>query len=78
MNTGHGTYIEANIPWLTEDDGYVSKVKGQLLLVDCTTSLQYRSLIECETFEVQLLTDSNRSLLAYHMNNICAECFGLC
>ena len=52
MNAGKGSYIEAVIPWTVEDTGYVTKVKGQLMLVDATTSMTYRSLFECETFEV--------------------------
>jgi hypothetical protein len=52
MNANPGSYIEMNVPWIIADDGYVTTIKGQFLLADATTSLQYRSLIECETFEV--------------------------
>lgn len=52
MNANPGSYIEMNIPWMIAEDGYVTTVKGQFLLADASTSLQYRSLIECETFEV--------------------------
>ncbi|XP_076117611.1 bridge-like lipid transfer protein family member 1 isoform X3 [Mytilus galloprovincialis] len=51
MNANPGSYIEMNIPWMIAEDGYVTTVKGQFLLADASTSLQYRSLIECETFE---------------------------
>ncbi|KAK7097228.1 hypothetical protein V1264_004238 [Littorina saxatilis] len=54
MNAGKGSYIEAVIPWTVEETGYVSKVKGQLMLVDGTTSMTFRSLIECETFEFDI------------------------
>jgi hypothetical protein len=49
---GKGSYIEAVIPWTVEETGYVTKVKGQLMLVDATTSSTFRSLFECETLEV--------------------------
>lgn len=52
MNAGKGSYIEAIIPWTVEDKGYSTKVKGQLMLVDASTSMPFRSLFECETFEV--------------------------
>ena len=52
MNASQGSYIEMNIPWTVAESGYTTAVKGQLLLADATTSLQYRSLIECETFDV--------------------------
>lgn len=52
MSTSQGSYVEVTVPWITSPDGYTSTVHGQLLLVDATTSLQYRSLVECETFEV--------------------------
>ncbi|KAK3099624.1 hypothetical protein FSP39_007134 [Pinctada imbricata] len=51
MTASPGSYVEAMIPWLIDEDGYTTKVKGQLLIVDATTSLEYRSLVECETFE---------------------------
>ncbi|XP_076446239.1 bridge-like lipid transfer protein family member 1 isoform X6 [Babylonia areolata] len=54
MNAGKGSYVEAVIPWTVEDTGYVTKVKGQLMLVDATTSMTYRSLFECETFEFEI------------------------
>lgn len=52
MSTSQGSYVEVTVPWITSPHGYTSTVHGQLLLVDATTSLQYRSLVECETFEV--------------------------
>lgn len=52
MNTGQGSYVEANIPWIIGETGYTTKITGQLLLLDATTSLQFRSLVDCETFEV--------------------------
>lgn len=52
MSTSQGSYVEVTVPWITSPDGFTSTVHGQLLLVDATTSLQYRSLVECETFEV--------------------------
>lgn len=60
MNISQGSYVEANIPWVIEEDGYTSKIKGQLLLVDATTSQQYRSLVECETFEVLIWIEDSK------------------
>ncbi|XP_035828649.1 transmembrane protein KIAA1109 homolog isoform X2 [Aplysia californica] len=54
MNAGKGSYVEVTIPWIIEENGYVTKVKGQLMLVDVTTSMSFRSLIECETLEFDL------------------------
>ncbi|XP_055893241.1 bridge-like lipid transfer protein family member 1 isoform X2 [Biomphalaria glabrata] len=51
MNAGKGSYIEVTVPYIIEDDGYMTKVKGQLMLVDATTSMPFRSLLECETLE---------------------------
>lgn len=58
MGIHPGSYVEVNIPWMTGPEGYTTMVHGQLLLVDATTSLQYRSLVECETFEVRTKTDT--------------------
>ena len=52
MNASQGSYIEAIIPWMVEEMGYETKIKGQLMLLDATTSMPFRSLIECETLEV--------------------------
>ncbi|XP_056013431.1 bridge-like lipid transfer protein family member 1 isoform X4 [Ostrea edulis] len=51
MSSGQGSYVEVTVPWVTSPEGYITTVHGQLLLLDATTSLQYRSLVECETFE---------------------------
>ena len=53
MNAGKGSYMEMTIPWIIEESGYTTKVKGQLMMVDCTTSMAFRSLFECETLEVR-------------------------
>ncbi|GFR72316.1 protein CSF1, partial [Elysia marginata] len=51
MNAGKGSYVEVTVPYIVEESGYLTKVKGQLMLVDATTSMPFRSLVECETFE---------------------------
>ncbi|CAL1545950.1 unnamed protein product, partial [Lymnaea stagnalis] len=51
MNAGKGSYVEVTIPYIIEENGFISKVKGQLMLVDATTSMPFRSLLECETLE---------------------------
>ncbi|XP_053399583.1 bridge-like lipid transfer protein family member 1 isoform X2 [Mercenaria mercenaria] len=57
MNMGQGSYIEASIPWVTEETGYTSVVRGQLLLLEATTSMKYRSLLECETLDFNISVD---------------------
>ena len=51
MNAKAGSYLEFCIPQMTSEDGYRSKINGQLMHVDATTSLKFRSLLECETVE---------------------------
>lgn len=52
MNIKKGSYLEITFPWVISETGYTTKVNGQLLGVDASTSLQYRSLLESETLEV--------------------------
>nr|CAD7425599.1 unnamed protein product [Timema monikensis] len=51
INVGPGSYLEVTMPWVVLADGYTTKVTGQLLHLEATTSLQYRSLVESETLE---------------------------
>ncbi|XP_055600491.1 bridge-like lipid transfer protein family member 1 isoform X3 [Uranotaenia lowii] len=51
VNIGAGSYLEVTLPWITLQDGFTTKVTGQLLHVEASTSLQYRSLAECETLQ---------------------------
>lgn len=39
------------MPWIVQQDGYTTKITGQLLHVEASTSLQFRTLIESETLE---------------------------
>ena len=52
MSMQAGSYLEFTLPMVTEETGYVSKINGQLMRLDATTSLAYRTFIECETLEV--------------------------
>lgn len=52
--TGAGSYMEVTMPWVTQTDGFSTKITGQLLHVDATTSLQFRSLAECETLQFNI------------------------
>ena len=56
-----GSYLEFSIPMITEETGYVSKVNGQLMHLDATTSLQFRQLLNWETFEVRSGFKSGRN-----------------
>ncbi|XP_048267008.1 transmembrane protein KIAA1109 homolog isoform X2 [Bombus terrestris] len=51
INVGPGSYLEITMPWIVLQDGYTTKITGQLLHLEATTSLQYRSLVESETLE---------------------------
>ncbi|XP_053786564.1 bridge-like lipid transfer protein family member 1 isoform X4 [Desmodus rotundus] len=55
VNVGAGSYLEINIPMTVAEHGYTPAIKGQLLHVDATTSMQYRTLLEAE-------------MLAFHIN----------
>ncbi|XP_054419437.1 bridge-like lipid transfer protein family member 1 isoform X3 [Pteronotus mesoamericanus] len=55
VNVGAGSYLEINIPMTVAEQGYTPAIKGQLLHVDATTSMQYRTLLEAE-------------MLAFHIN----------
>ncbi|KAK5638052.1 hypothetical protein RI129_012347 [Pyrocoelia pectoralis] len=51
INVGAGSYLEITIPWLTLRQGYTTRINGQLLHLDATTSLQFRDFISTETLE---------------------------
>ncbi|KAM9329723.1 bridge-like lipid transfer protein family member 1 [Gastrophryne carolinensis] len=55
VNVWAGSYLEVNIPMTVTENGYFPTIKGQLLHVDTTTSMQFRSLLEAE-------------MLAFHIN----------
>ncbi|XP_041120860.1 transmembrane protein KIAA1109-like isoform X4 [Polyodon spathula] len=55
INVGAGSYLEVNIPMTVGETGYSPTIKGQLLHVDTTSSMQYRTLLEAE-------------MLAFHIN----------
>lgn len=40
INIGQGSYLEVTIPWVVQEDGYLTKVTGQLLHLEASTSLQ--------------------------------------
>lgn len=54
INIGAGSYLEATLPWITLQDGFTTKITGQLLHVESTTSLQYRSLAEFESLHYNI------------------------
>ncbi|XP_075056358.1 bridge-like lipid transfer protein family member 1 isoform X4 [Mixophyes fleayi] len=55
VNVWAGSYLEVNIPLIVTENGYSTTIKGQLLHVDTTTSMQFRTLLEAE-------------MLAFHIN----------
>ncbi|XP_069098559.1 bridge-like lipid transfer protein family member 1 isoform X3 [Pleurodeles waltl] len=54
VNVGAGSYLEVNIPMTVSENGYSPTIKGQLLHVDTTSSMQYRTLIEAEMLAFQI------------------------
>lgn len=55
INVGAGSYLEITLPWIILQDGYSTKITGQLLHLEATTSLQFRDFVESETLEFCLL-----------------------
>ncbi|XP_050315619.1 transmembrane protein KIAA1109 isoform X2 [Anthonomus grandis grandis] len=55
INVGAGSYLEVTIPWITKETGFSTKINGQLLHLEATTSLQFRELVESETLEFCIL-----------------------
>jgi hypothetical protein len=55
INVGAGSYLEVTLPWITLQDGYSTKINGQLLHLEATTSLQFRDFVESETLEFCIL-----------------------
>ncbi|XP_048858560.1 transmembrane protein KIAA1109 homolog isoform X2 [Brienomyrus brachyistius] len=55
VNVGAGSYLEVNVPMVVGENGFSTSIKGQLLHVDTTSSMQYRTLLETE-------------MLAFHIN----------
>ncbi|GAB6024106.1 hypothetical protein CHUAL_008817 [Chamberlinius hualienensis] len=51
MNVKQGSYLEITIPWIIGENGYTTRINGQLFHVDASTSHTYRSLFETETLE---------------------------
>ena len=52
MHSGQGSYLEFTVPFVVDASGYTTKVNGQMMHLDATTSLKFRSLLQCETLEV--------------------------
>ena len=59
MNMTQGSYLEFTVPMVVEENGYEMKINGQLFHLDATTSLAFRSLLDCETFEVRYMDYSS-------------------
>ncbi|KAG1657984.1 hypothetical protein GQR58_023181 [Nymphon striatum] len=65
FNIGPGSYLETNIPWFVTKTGYSTQIIGQLLHVDGSTSLQYRSLVDSET-----LQSDNETIDSYESDDV--------
>ncbi|TRY60510.1 hypothetical protein DNTS_001480 [Danionella cerebrum] len=60
VNVGAGSYLEVNIPMTVEENGYSPTVKGRLLHVDTTSSMQYRTLLEAEMLAFHVIASYPR------------------
>ncbi|XP_059373790.1 bridge-like lipid transfer protein family member 1 isoform X2 [Carassius carassius] len=60
VNVGAGSYLEINIPMTVGDNGYSPTVKGQLLHVDASSSMQYRTLLEAEMLAFHVIASYPR------------------
>ncbi|XP_065153130.1 bridge-like lipid transfer protein family member 1 isoform X4 [Paramisgurnus dabryanus] len=60
VNVGAGSYLEVNIPMTVGETGYSPTVKGQLLHVDTTSSMQYRTLLEAEMLAFHVIASYPR------------------
>uniref|UniRef100_A0A7E4VU99 FSA_C domain-containing protein n=1 Tax=Panagrellus redivivus TaxID=6233 RepID=A0A7E4VU99_PANRE len=49
MGVKQGSSFEFSVPWITNEAGFTSSVKGSLLCAELTTTLPFRNFIECET-----------------------------
>ncbi|CAJ1073979.1 transmembrane protein KIAA1109 homolog isoform X10 [Xyrichtys novacula] len=60
MNVGAGSYLEVNIPMTVGENGYSPTIKGQLLHVDTTSSMLYRTLLEAEMLAFHVIASYPR------------------
>ncbi|XP_030626570.1 bridge-like lipid transfer protein family member 1 [Chanos chanos] len=60
VNVGAGSYLEVNIPMMVGENGYSPTIKGQLLHVDTTSSMQYRTLLEAEMLAFHVIASYPR------------------
>ncbi|XP_056152226.1 bridge-like lipid transfer protein family member 1 [Lampris incognitus] len=60
VNVGAGSYLEVNIPMTVGEEGYSPTIKGQLLHVDTTSSMQYRTLLEAEMLAFHVIASYPR------------------
>ncbi|XP_066952300.1 bridge-like lipid transfer protein family member 1 [Macrobrachium rosenbergii] len=71
MNVQKGSYFEMILPWMVGADGYVTRINGQLLYVDASTSLQYRNLLEAESLDYSVHVHYPR-VWNHHQTWICS------
>ncbi|XP_051945787.1 transmembrane protein KIAA1109 homolog [Xyrauchen texanus] len=60
VNVGAGSYLEVNIPMTVGENGYSPTLKGQLLHVDTTSSMLYRTLLEAEMLAFHVIASYPR------------------
>lgn len=55
MTVKQGSYLELTLPWQVTEEGYTTRVTGQLFHLEASTSLPFRNLLESEIlgFDVQ-------------------------
>lgn len=67
--------MEITLPWLVAHDGYTTKITGQLLHLEATTSLQVKYFTNFETYYILILCHLQfRSLLESETLEFTAHC----
>lgn len=49
LNFVKGSWFECTVPWLIQENGSTTAIQGQFLMIDSSTSLEYRPLFTSET-----------------------------
>lgn len=54
MTVKQGSYLELTLPWQVIEEGYTTRVTGQLFHLEASTSLPFRNLLESEILGVSV------------------------
>lgn len=70
INFLKGSYVEISIPWTVGVNGYTSVIKGQLLNVESSTSLEYRYFYPLESTHLMKLHIYILIILSYDIKKL--------